>query len=268
MSRNSAWKNNPNSPKNHPKYPKAYISHQRDFYGRDFYVVPGVLIPRPETEQLVDMVLSLAGKAYLPGTKPSKRQLPEKPVILDVGTGSGCIAVTLKLELPEAEVIGIDLSSKACDVAKQNAERFGADVRIFMSGLLKNPVFHPEQAAKLEEALRKQKYYIKIKCITDIDVVVANLPYVDKKWDWLDKEALDFEPEEALYAGDGGLKLYKELFSELREDFVKPEKKMWVVVEADPCQHERLKKYAETLGFRHIETRGFALLFVAGAGTA
>ena len=80
-----------------PNKPVAYQEGVQDFYGRDFIVTPDVLIPRPETEQLIDTVLNLAGKPYLTGIKPSPRVLPENPVILDVGTGSGCIAITLKL---------------------------------------------------------------------------------------------------------------------------------------------------------------------------
>ena len=79
--------------------------NKQDFYGRDFIVTPDVLIPRPETEMMVDAVLNLVGKAYLPGVRPSRAKLPEDLTIVDVGTGSGCIAVTLKLELPKATVI-------------------------------------------------------------------------------------------------------------------------------------------------------------------
>lgn len=89
-----------------------------DFYGRDYLVSPDVLIPRPETEMMVDTVLNLVGKPFLPGIKPSKAELPENLTIVDVGTGSGCIAVTLKLLLPQAKVVATDISDKALEIGR------------------------------------------------------------------------------------------------------------------------------------------------------
>ena len=110
----------------------AYSRGYQNFYGRDFLVTPDVLIPRPETEQIIDTVLDLAGKPYLPGVKPNPRVLPEKPIILDVGTGSGCIAVTLALELPEAKVYASDISEAALEITKKNASKFGASIYIII----------------------------------------------------------------------------------------------------------------------------------------
>ena len=157
-----------------------------DFYGRDFIVTPDVLIPRPETEMMVDAVLNLAGKAYLPGVKPAPRVLPKSPRILDVGTGSGCVAISLALELPEAHVNACDVSKKALKVAKENAEILNAKVKLIKSDLMND-------------------------ISGDYDVVVANLPYVDKSWDWIDKKALSKEPALALYAEEGGLALINKL---------------------------------------------------------
>ncbi|MBQ5812052.1 peptide chain release factor N(5)-glutamine methyltransferase, partial [Candidatus Saccharibacteria bacterium] len=145
-----------------------------DFYGRNFIITPDVLIPRPETEMMVDAVLSLAGKAYLPGVKPAPRVLPKNPRILDVGTGSGCVAVSLALELPEASITACDVSEKALKVAQENAKSLRAEVKFIQSDLLEG-------------------------VSGDYDVVVANLPYVDENWDWIDKEALGKEPAIALY---------------------------------------------------------------------
>ena len=118
--------------------PKAYKNGYQDFYGRDFLVTPDVLIPRPETEQIIDAILNLAGKPYLPGVKPAPRVLPENPVILDVGTGSGCIAITIKKELPEAEVYATDISEKALKIAQKNAAKHGAPISFIISHLCKN----------------------------------------------------------------------------------------------------------------------------------
>ncbi|MBR0416121.1 HemK family protein methyltransferase [Candidatus Saccharibacteria bacterium] len=220
-------------------WPEAYKKGVKDFYGRDFLVSPAVLIPRPETEAAIDEALLLAGKPYLPGMAAPKRRLPEKPLIVDVGTGSSCIAATLKLEIPEAKVIGLDISEEALAVARENAKRLGAEVKFLQSDLLKS-------------------YQEKMP-----DVVVANLPYVDKEWEWLDKKALGFEPSVALYAEKHGLALIFELIDELFKLSLEAEsqKALWLLLEADPCQHTDIIKYATRHGFVHQKTSGFALVF-------
>ena len=211
--------------------PKAYRDGFKDFYGRDFIVTPEVLIPRPETEQLIDAVLNLAGKAYLPGVMPAARVLPEKPTILDVGTGSGCIAITLKLELPEANIIATDISKPALIIAQKNAIKFNVDPKIFkISDLLENIDVQP-------------------------DIIVANLPYVDENWKWLNKELLDKEPKIALYANHEGLELIKELIRQSSEHKVK-----FLALEADPCQHKEILSFAKRLYYFKREIRGFCIL--------
>ncbi len=207
---------------------KSPSSRFQDFYGRDFWVTKDTLIPRPETEQLIDAVLNLAGKPYLPGVKPSKRVLPEAPTILDVGTGSGCIAITLALELPEAKVYASDISKKALKVAQKNAANLGAPISFIIAYLLKKVKFTP-------------------------DVIVANLPYVDPDWDWLDKEALSREPALALYTEDHGLALIKELIDTASSKYL--------ILEADPCQHAEIISYAQQQSYTLIDTRGFILSF-------
>lgn len=202
-------------------------SFYQDFYGRDFLVTKDVLIPRPETEQLIDAVLSLAGVAYLPGVKPTKRELPENPIIVDVGTGSGCIAITLKKELEDAEIMATDISEKALKVAQKNAARHGTHISFIISHLLE-------------------------KVNTTPDLIVANLPYVDENWDWLDKKSLLKEPSIALYAKDHGLKLIKELIDTATSKYL--------ILEADPCQHEDIIEYAAPK-YTHIDTKGFVLAF-------
>jgi len=218
------------------KQPKAYKVGYQDFYGHDFLVTPDVLIPRPETEAIIDIVLGLYGVSILPGVKAPEPKVPANAKILDVGTGSGCIAISLKLKLPEANVTACDISDKALDVAKKNAENLGAQVN-FVKSVLTHEVG------------------------TDFDIIVANLPYVDPNWEWLDKEALDFEPSLALYANDYGLGLIKKLIEEVANSGAYGFADKYLVLEADPCQHDEIKKYAEVRGLRHIKTNGFALLF-------
>lgn len=206
-----------------------------NFYGREFLITPDVLIPRPETEMLVDAVLNLTGKTYLPGVIPARPKLPKKCRILEVGAGSGCIAVSLALELTETKITACDISDKALSVARENAKRLGAEVEFLKSDLM--------------AGVRGE-----------FEAVVANLPYVDENWEWIDKKALSKEPRLALYAEDGGLKLIKKLVQQ-----AKARKVPFLVLEADPCQHERIVNYAREYGYSLLEERGFGLVFEAAA---
>ena len=200
-----------------------------NFYGRDFLISPDVLIPRPETEMVIDAVLNLVGRPYLPGVKPSKAILPQNLTIVDVGTGSGCIAITLKLELPNAKVVATDISEGALKIAEKNTNNLGAKIDFLQSDLLEKVDIKP-------------------------DLIVANLPYVDENWEWIDKEALSKEPVLALYADNGGLELIYRLIDQVAERDIKH-----LILEADPCQHERIINYAKKKGLTLRETRGFVL---------
>jgi len=188
--------------------PFAYITGRKEFYGRNFKVTTDTLIPRPETEALIDVIKPL---------KPAK--------ILDVGTGSGCIATTLALELPESEVEAVDISENALIVARLNAQFNGAN----------NINFH------LSDLLQDTAKY---------DLIVANLPYVDREWDWLSPE-LAFEPETALYAVDHGLYLIKKLIEQAPDHL---EEHGYLVLEADLSQHQKISAFAEDHHFKTISS--------------
>jgi release factor glutamine methyltransferase len=177
--------------------PLAYILGYREFYGRRFFVTPDVLIPRPETETIIDIVKDL---------KPEK--------ILDVGTGSGCIAITCALET-DAQVDAVDISDDALRIAQRNAAHHGAKVNFHKSDLLSN--FQPDPNT----------------------LIIANLPYVDVNWDWLDHQSLDHEPSLALYAEQQGLALIYKLIDQY------PDNAAGLILEADPCQHDAIIKYAK-----------------------
>ncbi|MDQ5932171.1 MAG: release factor glutamine methyltransferase [Patescibacteria group bacterium] len=164
------------------RVPVAYIIGHKDFYGRRFKVTPSVLIPRPESEQLITML-----KKLLPSTRP----LPgiETMRLVDVGTGSGCLGITAKLEFPELHVALTDISRHALAVASKNALTLGAEVETFQGDLLNDYPYSP-------------------------NIVVANLPYVDKSWDFLSPELAN-EPEDALYADDGGLSVIKKCLEQV-----------------------------------------------------
>lgn len=184
-----------------------------NFYGYDFCVDQNVLTPRPETEQLIDEVLKLCGQPILPGVKPEKPLLNAKNLkILDVGTGSGCIAITLKKKLPAADLYSSDISKKALKIAEKNAAKHGTPITFIISHLLEKVKFTP-------------------------DIIVANLPYVDKNWPWLDQASLKSDPDLALYADNGGLKLIKELIDTATTKYL--------ILEADPCQHQDIIEYSK-----------------------
>ena len=210
-------------------FPKAYKDGFKEFFGREFKVSPDVLIPRPETETMVEMVLSLAGKSYLPGVKVPESVLSKHPKILDVGTGSGCVAISLKLEIPEAEVYALDISKPALKVAEENAKRLKAKVNFFESDLLSN--------------VPKDETF---------DVIVANLPYVDKTWPWI--KSIEHEPEVALYAGDGGLELILKLLKQVQD------RTKYLILEADPVQHDRIRIESQENQFKVLKTNNYQIL--------
>ena len=160
--------------------PLAYLTGRREFYGLDFFVDRRVLVPRPETELLVDFARSLRPKRAL-----------------DVGTGSGCIAVALAVSLPQAAIVATDVSSGALEVARRNAERHGVAGRIefFQSDLL---AIWPAEASSIQAAF---------------DLVCANLPYIDRD-ELCDLPVSRHEPWLALDGGRGGLELIERLLRE------------------------------------------------------
>ena len=173
--------------------PLQYVTGHQEFYKLDFLVTPAVLIPRPETEFLVERVLALVGDARL-----------ASPLIVDAGTGSGCIAVTLAVELPAARVIATDISGAALAVARQNAERHGVSSRVaFYEGDLLAPL----AAFGVEN---------------QVDVLASNPPYVAVGQPGLvQREVRDYEPHAALFGGDDGLIFYRRLLAE-GYDVVRP----------------------------------------------
>jgi len=193
--------------------PLAYILGYKEFYGRRFAVTPEVLIPRPETEDIIELAKAI---------KPTS--------IIDVGTGSGCIAITLALELPKTEIIAVDISNTALGVAQKNAKQLGARVDFRKNDLL-------EGLALPENPL-----------------IIANLPYVDKTWNWLDKNTLSYEPELALYAQKEGLELIYRLIDRLNVP-------CRLLLEADPSQHAQIKSYAKSRGFKFLKAKNFILSF-------
>lgn len=171
--------------------PIQYIQRKARFLGRDFHVEPGVLIPRPETEELVERML---------------KKVPAKARIADIGTGSGCIAVTLALEVPGAQVQAWDISEAALQVAKQNAQALQANVDFIQRDVL---VWEPEE----REAL---------------DIIVSNPPYVtEAERDEMEPNVLLYEPEGALFVPNNDpLRFYRRI-GQLGRDLLVPGGKLY-----------------------------------------
>jgi len=173
--------------------PSQYITGHQEFWGLDFVVSPAVLIPRPETEHLVEAVLELARGV-------------QRPKIVDVGTGSGCIALALAHELKDAEVYAVDLSGDALEIARANAARLQLEkqVRFLRANVL---AVIPTQDSRLnrEPALSSSKG-ICFSEFRDFDFVASNPPYVGfNEADKVQKSVFAFEPRMAVFAGENGL---------------------------------------------------------------
>jgi release factor glutamine methyltransferase len=180
--------------------PTQYITKRQEFYGREFRVTPDVLIPRPETEHVVETALAVARGAAR---------------VLDAGTGSGALAVTLRLETG-AETCATEISPAACRVAAENADRLGAAVQFVVCDLIA-----PIGSGAL-------------------DLIVSNPPYVPRSDEHgLQREVRDWEPHLALFAGETGLELYRRLVSDAPR-VLRPGG--WLVMELGFGSHERVRE--------------------------
>ena len=195
--------------------PIAYIVGHREFYGREFIVTPDVLIPRPDTEVMIELLTLPADGAK---------------TLIDVGTGSGAIAVTAKLTFPHLKVEAVDISEAALKIAKKNAKNFGATVRFYQSDLLANTA-------------------------SQYDVICANLPYVSRKWQV--SPDVHAEPDLALYADDDGLALIKPL---IEQASTKQTTGNYLLLEADPRQHDEIVEYGIKHGYLRHQVEGFIVV--------
>lgn len=195
--------------------PLAYIRGYKEFYGREFKVTRDTLIPRPETEVMLELLAPLV----VDGKK-----------LIDVGTGSGAIAITAKLEYPGLIVEAVDVSLEALEVVQQNAETLSADIAIYKSDLLRDTA-------------------------STYDIICANLPYVDASWQVSDET--HYEPDLALYAQDDGLALIKTLIEQSAGVL---EKNGYLLLEADPRQHDAIIEFGHSHNFDWYQTEGFIVV--------
>lgn len=197
--------------------PIQYILGETKFYGFDFFVSPDVLIPRPETEELVDIIQ----KEF----KPS-----DSPKIIDIGTGSGCIAITLAHLIPNAEITAIDVSEKAIEIAKDNIVENEVEVTLYCGDILTNE-------------LPQKNYY---------DVIVSNPPYItEKEKSLMDENVLAHEPHLALFVPDATPLLFYERIADLSLESLNATGKLYFEINENYGQET--KKMLEDKGFKSVE---------------
>lgn len=270
--------------------PLAYIRGHAEFYGREFAVNEHTLVPRPETETMIELLKRVRNmeadmavwQVERRGRKQSKKQYPFEPqqpassiiktdegykvawqktrrtsltqklapisgqslryhdeslCIVDIGTGSGAIAVTAKLEIPDATVIATDIDEKCLATAQANAQNLDADITILRGNLL------DALAATLLVEF-------------DTSVLLCNLPYVPN--DFHINTAATHEPRHALFGGPDGLDLYRTLFEQINAREHKPN---YVLTESLPPQHEALANVAGAQSYELTKTDDFIQLF-------
>jgi release factor glutamine methyltransferase len=192
--------------------PTQYITGKQEFWGIEFEVTPDVLIPRPETEHVIEVALDrLALREIRAGRKQTLTG--DGLQIVDVGTGSGCIAVALAKELPGARIVATDISSAALAVARRNAARFAfsESIQFLESNLLDSLSGRARHAVPLLGDTSTADAALS----SSFDLIVSNPPYVGRKEkDSLMREVRDHEPEIALYGGEEGYELYAELIAQ------------------------------------------------------
>ena len=209
--------------------PVSYLTNRKEFMSLEFYVDERVLIPRPETEQLVETIL--------------REKTGDAERLLELGTGSGVIATSLAVHQPEWDIIATDISEPALAVARKNAETHARTTQIkFLSGDLFEPIKAIGPTGEIQ-----------------FDWIVCNPPYVKKsEWDTLSSDVRDYEPEIALSAGDDGLAVIRRLIAEAPEYLASNGKLILEIgdtqsdavrslIDAEPayCTYKLLKDYAE-----------------------
>jgi len=195
--------------------PMQYVLGTAFFYGRPFHVDPGVLIPRPETTELCQWII----------------EAPKEGSILDIGTGSGCIAITLAIELPQSHVSAWDISEEALTIAKANASTLNAHVNF-------------EKQDALAPHIDERKW----------DIIVSNPPYIEpKEREEMEKNVLEYEPAIALFAPESNPIAFYQSIGNYAAKTLLPGGLLYF--ELNPLTANAVDSYLESIGFKDIEYR-------------
>ncbi len=206
------------------KYSVAEIVQHKEFYGREFFVNKNVLIPRPESETIIDILVDVCKNDPTLIRK-------SKTKILDLGCGSGILGITAKLELKNVYVELVDIDKKALKVAKINDVLNTTNLYIHKSDLFSDVHI-------------------------DFDIVMANLPYVPNNHK--PDDSVLREPRSAIFAGNNGLKIYQRFFNEVSKFQNKP---LYLILEALSFQLEKLNEYANKCGYKNFKKSNLTILY-------
>lgn len=207
--------------------PIQYILGETEFYGLRFLVNENTLIPRPETEELVELILN----------ENSKKKIPN-PKILDIGTGSGCIAISLAKNLPDAEVFALDVSEKALEIAKKNAELNEVKVNFINKSIL-------EVEDSIIPTTNNQQP-------TLFDIIVSNPPYVrNLEKEEIKKNVLEYEPHLALFVEDNNALLFYRKIAQLAQKNLSENGKLYF--EINQYLGKETVELLQNLNFKKIE---------------
>ena len=215
--------------------PVQYILGQAEFCGRTFHVAPGVLIPRPETEELCRWIVKEAKDKTAPQPSPKEREpAVRKPSILDIGTGSGCIAITLAAELPEAQVTAWDISEQALVIARDNARQQNVNVRFEQVDILHYQNTSPSPSS--------------------LSLIVSNPPYIlNKERARMENNVLGYEPHLALFVPDDDPLLFYRAIATFGQKALKPGGSLYF--EINPLCAAELQDLLRMMSYHDIETR-------------
>ena len=218
--------------------PVQYVIGVADFCGRQFHVAPGVLIPRPETAELCRWITSHGDRHSV---RFDLTECLSPCEVIDIGTGSGCIAITLALEIPEAKVTAWDISDEALHIAQGNAKALEAEVIFEKKDVL---IIIPEQSSPTHSLSLTSKY----------DIIVSNPPYIcDKEKEAMEKNVLEHEPHLALFVPDDDPLLFYRAIAKYALEALKPDGMLFF--ELNPIYAEDTESMLLDMGFKHTELR-------------
>lgn len=219
--------------------PVQYVIGVADFCGRQFHVAPGVLIPRPETAELCRWITSHGSHGDRHSVRSNLTECLSPCEVIDIGTGSGCIAITLALEMPKAKVTAWDISDDALQIAQENAKALGADVTFEKRDILSSSntiptLFH----------IPSNEY----------DIIVSNPPYIcDKEKELMEKNVLEHEPHLALFVPDDDPLLFYRAIAKYAIEALKPDGMLFF--ELNPIYAEDTESMLLDMGFKHTELK-------------
>ena len=226
--------------------PVQYVLGEAEFYGRLFHVEPGVLIPRPETEELCRWIVESTPMTDKQGSTTGLGAADTSFSVLDIGTGSGCIACTLAAEMPWAEVSAWDISEKALHIAKQNAKLLNVEVAFRQADILQSSIFN--QIVNRKSVNRKSYFNLQSSIF---NLIVSNPPYIcNKERATMEPHVLDHEPEEALFVPDDDPLLFYRAIGRYALHALKPDGSLFL--ELNALYAHETATLLEELGFSDI----------------